>query len=481
MSGSGLQAFAQQEFRTTSPSVIGYLEYLPAGYHSGNQKYPVVIFLHGVGEKGPASRDPEVLKRGVGELTKLGPPMWVKKGERFPFILISPQLKANYGTWPSSYVMEVVNHIKKKLRVDESRIYLTGLSLGGGGVWSAAQDNPDVFAAIAPVCGGYNSPQKASRMAASDLAVWAFHGDRDNIVPLGRSANMVNEINRHKPDPRAKMTVYPGVKHNAWDNAYRPGNSIHRPNVYEWMLAQRNSGKKGGSDKHDDDDEDDDDDDKEENGKGKGEEAKPVPPVVTAGADRRLTLPQNSVSLKGQAETTGSRIKKWQWQKISGNNVTLRNASAPDLLVSGLSAGSYVFQVTVTDEKGLKSSDQVSVIVEAKKAVAKPVIKKPVVKQPVTRGPSGNGRLVAFAGSDKTVKLPSREVRLEGTVRSDGSRIVAWRWTQNAGSRVSIKGANTPNPVISGVKSKGRRSFRLMVIDDRGRAGVDHVRINFVR
>src|SRR4051812_15661954 len=93
--------YAQQVFKTTSTSVIGYLEYLPQDYNTNSNKYPVMIFLHGLGERGANSTDPAVLETTIQSVAKLGPPMYVKNGTQFPFILISPQLKNNYGDWPS--------------------------------------------------------------------------------------------------------------------------------------------------------------------------------------------------------------------------------------------------------------------------------------------------------------------------------------------------------------------------------------------
>ncbi|NJM24658.1 MAG: hypothetical protein HC859_03165 [Bacteroidia bacterium] len=137
--------YSQQTFKTTNESVIGYLEYLPPDYNSNPAMYPIVIFLHGIGERGTNTTNPAVLESSITTVTRNGPPLHVKQGTEFPFILISPQLKDNYGDWPSWYVMEVLNHVKTYLRVDESRIYLTGLSLGGGGTWWTAQDYPGVL------------------------------------------------------------------------------------------------------------------------------------------------------------------------------------------------------------------------------------------------------------------------------------------------------------------------------------------------
>ncbi|HTJ52825.1 MAG TPA: PHB depolymerase family esterase, partial [Cyclobacteriaceae bacterium] len=189
-------SFGQQTFRTTPTSVIGFLEYLPTDYSQNSDKYPVVIFLHGLGEKGPNTTDIPTLQKNINLVARHGPPQLVNNGTQFPFILISPQLKSNYGDWQSWYVLEVIDYCKTYLRIDERRIYLTGLSLGGGGTWWTAQDFPKLFAAIAPVCGSRNSPSKACLLSAEDLPVWAFHGDADNTVPLSRTVNMVAAINK---------------------------------------------------------------------------------------------------------------------------------------------------------------------------------------------------------------------------------------------------------------------------------------------
>ena len=123
-------ASAQQVAKVT-PSGIGYLEYLPDGYHSSANDYPVVISLHGIKEKGTSSTSERQVLNDLPRVANVGLPKYVKTGKKYPFILISPQLKNQFGSWPPSFVMEVVNHVKKTLRIDEKRIYLTGLSLGG--------------------------------------------------------------------------------------------------------------------------------------------------------------------------------------------------------------------------------------------------------------------------------------------------------------------------------------------------------------
>src|SRR5690606_8443926 len=149
---SSAPILAQQTFQTTNETTIGLLQYLPKDYNSNSNKYPLVIFLHGIGERGANSTNKSTLQGTINLVAKIGPPQYAKDGHNFPFILISPQLKNNYGTWPTWYILEVINWAKNTLRVDEKRIHITGLSLGGGGAWTMLEDYSKLFASGSPVC-----------------------------------------------------------------------------------------------------------------------------------------------------------------------------------------------------------------------------------------------------------------------------------------------------------------------------------------
>ena len=328
----GGNAFGQLTFKTTSPSVTAYYEYLPADYNSNSNKYPVVIFLHGIGEKGPNTTDIATLQANIYKVAKLGPPMYVKNGTQFPFILIAPQLKDNYALWTSSYVMDVIKYVKTYLRIDERRIYLTGLSMGGGGTWATVQDNAKVFAAVAPVCGGYNTP-KAINIANEDVPVWAFHGDKDTVVPMSKTVNMVNAINAYNPSPLAKLTIYAGVAHDAWKYAYKPDHTVHNPNVYEWLLKYTNTVNAGNK-----------------------------IPVVNAGADQTRTYSgTTSIAVSGSATDDGTMT--YAWTKISGPTTTMTGTTSKTLTLTKFAKGVYIFRLKATDTAGNADSDYVKVTV----------------------------------------------------------------------------------------------------------------------
>jgi pimeloyl-ACP methyl ester carboxylesterase len=416
-------------FKTTPKSVIGYVEYTPPDYNTNTKKYPLVIFLHGKGESGPASNDPAVLKTGYNSLVFYGPPKFVKLGTNFPFLLVCPQLKNNYGNWPSSYVMEVIEHVKTYLRVDVNRIYLTGTSLGGGGAWITAQDYPDYFAAVAPVAGSTNSTSKACPMAASHLPVWAFHGDADGTVPLSTSSRMVNAINACGASPAAKLTIYPGLGHNAYSLAYDPTHAIHNPNLYDWMMAQVNNGGTIPSD---------------------------MPPVANAGPDKTIALPTTAVTLSGSATDPDGTVIDYSWVKVSGGNGTLSKTRTPNLQAYGLEAGSYVFRLTVTDNYGKWHADDVTVKVSTTGTV--------------------NASPIANAGADKTLTLPTNSITLSGTGSDTDGSITAYKWTKVSGGAATLGSTTSSSLALSGLVA-GSYVFRLTVTDDKSATASDDVTV----
>ena len=193
-----------------------YLLFLPEGYGRTRKSWPMILFLHGAGERG---KDIEKLRRhGLLRI--------VETRKDFGFIVVSPQCPAT-SWWPQEQelVINLVKDIVRKYEVDTERIYLTGLSMGGFGTWALACRYPDYFAAIAPICGGHE-PFLAPGL--KDMPVWAFHGAKDKIVPVSRSEDMVNAINA--AGGNARLTVYPDAGHDAWTATY------NNDQLYKWLL-----------------------------------------------------------------------------------------------------------------------------------------------------------------------------------------------------------------------------------------------------
>src|SRR5712692_1511132 len=210
---------------TINGTTYQYQVFVPAGW-SSNKSWPVILFLHGAGERG----EDGLVQTEVGIGTAIR-----RSTERFPCIVIFPQCRKNVA-W-SDPAMEVqtlkaLEQTMKEFHGDPQRVYLTGLSLGGYGTWSLAAKYPGKFAALAPVCGGIRSP-RAPDLAAADGAqdpyaavaqkigktpVWVFHGGADPTVPVEESRKMVEALKA--AGGNVKYTEYDGVGHNSWVKAY---------------------------------------------------------------------------------------------------------------------------------------------------------------------------------------------------------------------------------------------------------------------
>lgn len=220
-----------------NPNIGGYMETLPARYDSTTKKYPLLIFIHGVGELGNgASQLVNVAWVGTSSVIKNGqfPANFSVGGKNYSFIVLSPQFKA----WPSpADVNAMVDWAISKYRIDESRIYVSGLSMGGGATWEYAVAYGSRVAAIAPICGASGpSDTKAKKIADAGVAVWAFHNKDDGTVTYVNSEGYVNKINSFNPAIKAKLTLWPTGGHDAWSKACNPAYKENNMNMYEWML-----------------------------------------------------------------------------------------------------------------------------------------------------------------------------------------------------------------------------------------------------
>jgi hypothetical protein len=407
-------ASAQNTVKKTSGGIY-YLQYLPKDYNSNSNNYPIVISLHGIKEKGNT-------ETSVWAVDNLGLPKYVTQGSHYPFILISPQLKTTMGKWTGDYIIQVLNYVKTYLRVDPSRIYLTGMSLGGGGVWTVATAYPNVFASILPICSGYNVTSQAGNIGNADLPTWGFHGDADAIVSESVTINMVNAINNYKPAPYGKVTIFPAMGHSIWDKVYKETNAIN------WMLSFR----KGST--------------------------TPVPtpgnvaPTALAGGDKTITLPTNSVTINGSGTDQDGTIASYAWTKKSGGAATLSQTTTKDLKASGLVAGTYTFTLTVKDNTGATDTDDVVVNVKSSTST------------------TTNVAPVAKAGSDKTITTKS--VTIVGSATDVNNNIAKYQWKKLSGGSVTMSGTTTPTLNLSNL-AVGNYYFRLVVTDSKGAADYD--------
>jgi predicted esterase len=199
-----------------------YLTYVPPDYEKDpNRKWPLLVFLHGSGERGD---DLERVKVH-------GPPKLVAQGRTLPFIVISPQCP-NGRWWLPAELLYMIDQVSAKYRVDQDRVYLTGLSMGGFGTWTTAMEAPERFAAIAPICGG-GDVRDVERLKG--IPTWVFHGGKDPVVPLARSDEMVKALKAK--GGTVGLTVYPDAGHDSWTATYE------NEAFYQWLLANRRGAK----------------------------------------------------------------------------------------------------------------------------------------------------------------------------------------------------------------------------------------------
>lgn len=237
------QTFIAKPGVQSSENSFGYYEYLPEGYDPGSKEtYPLLIFVHGLGELGDGVANlSKVLVNGPPKLmnNRTFPKSFTVKGQTLRFIAIMPQFKI----WPDGDELnQTIDFAIRNYKIDAGRVYLTGLSMGGGVVWYYAGlnvANSERIAAIVPVCGaGYPAAFRYENMAEANLPVWATHNVGDGDVPVSYTNGFVDGMNSYKvpPIPKAKKTIFPVSGHDAWTKTYDPNFKEDGMNVYEWML-----------------------------------------------------------------------------------------------------------------------------------------------------------------------------------------------------------------------------------------------------
>ncbi|MBC7849309.1 MAG: T9SS type A sorting domain-containing protein [Chitinophagaceae bacterium] len=432
-------AAAQQVPKSLTASngvFIGFYEYKPTDYNSNpNTQYPVIIFLHGIGERGDGVTNlPLVLSNGVPQKINLGHNMrFFWNGRWETFLVLSPQLSTNYGDWPTFYVDEMISHAKRNLRIDQSRIYLTGLSLGGGGVWrfaSASVSNSNQLAAIAPICGTC-AVSSASNIAQSNLPIWAFHAANDPIVGAGCTTSALQNINNNGIQTKPLLTMYPNGGHAIWYMSYDTEYNYHDINLYEWFLGQK---------------------------RGLGTN---ILPAARAGVDITINSVLGSANLSASASSDADgSIVRYTWRKIGGPNLgsILSSITTNGLTaITGLlSPGTYTYELKVVDDRGGTSFDTVNVIAS------------------LLGG--GNQAPVANAGSDQSTTNTSVGLNGSGSYDNDGG-VTGWSWAKTGGpAGGAISNTGISNPTVSGLTS-GTYQFTLTVRDVHGATSSDAVQI----
>ena len=204
---------------TVSIENLRYYLYYPEEYEKQEQeKFPLLLFLHGGGESGDS----------LATLKSNGPPKLIAEGKQFPFLILAPQNPHKKKWWNTRAVIQLLDTIVANNRVDKNRIYLTGLSRGGGAAWELVVQYPEKFAALAVVCG--MTPLPYASWIDKDLPIWVFHGTADSSIPYSESEDMVNKLK--SMGYTVKFTTYEGVGHNSWVQAYTT------EALYDWFIQQ---------------------------------------------------------------------------------------------------------------------------------------------------------------------------------------------------------------------------------------------------
>ncbi len=206
----------------TKKICMDYLLFLPEGYSGTGKSWPLVLFLHGRGESGDDLR----------KVTRHGPPkLVVTECRKFPFILLAPQCPA-HDLWYSDLQAEILGNlcseVIEKYNVDTDRVYATGISMGGGGVWRQVLDYPGRFAAVA-VVSTFADPDRAGEF--KHMPTWFFHGGRDPYFPVDKVKGMAEEMK--KLGDEIRITIYPEARHDGWTQAYQ------EPELFPWLLKHR--------------------------------------------------------------------------------------------------------------------------------------------------------------------------------------------------------------------------------------------------
>jgi predicted peptidase len=194
-----------------------YLLYLPNDYSTTKKRFPLILFLHGSGERG---NDLEILKAH-------GPPKEIAQGRQFPFIIVSPQCPTGQQ-WDVPTLEGLLDEVEQHYRVDRDREYLTGLSMGGFGTYALAAAQPMRFAAIAPISGGADA---SIAPKIKNLPIWATHGAMDPTVNIERERPIIQALKNLNADVR--WDIVPEGGHDVWSAVYA-GNSL-----YSWFLSHQ--------------------------------------------------------------------------------------------------------------------------------------------------------------------------------------------------------------------------------------------------
>lgn len=405
---------------------FGFYEYKPTNY-STTIKYPLIIFLHGISERGNGTTELYKAKsQGLPKNIDAGHKMtFTWNGKTETFLVLVPQCRKTDTLWYPFYIQEMLKYARANMSIDTNRIILTGLSMGGGGVWmntSSSIADASRFAAIAPVAAACLM-NNGRNIALGKPSVYAFHATNDTtkVALTSCTVNAIKEINLNNPPMKAVATYYNSTSHVIWPRAYDTTYKYQNPNIYEWFLNQN---RKLAPNKY---------------------------PIAKAGNDTLIHSATGKAILKGTLSSDpDGTILRYIWRKIGGpTGGTITNGNTATATVSGLkTAGVHVFELEVVDNRASWTFDTIKVTV--------------------------NASPIANAGPDASITLPTNIYKLNGSASSDpDGTIASYKWTRVSGPNTPL--FVSPTTAITDVKNliQGIYRFRITVTDNKGGTKTD--------
>ncbi len=425
--------FAQTNTPITTPvtkHINGYWEYLPAGYAASSSKYPLLIFFHGIDEVGDGSQKQlnKVQKNAVPKLIKQNkfPTSFTVNGKTFSFIVICPQL--NIVGRSADEIDDLISYLEHKYRVDESRIYLTGISLGGGTCMfyaGSSRDHAGRVAAMVTSAENLNVTNSGGEnVASANLPLWMTHNEYDRKIPARNTLGWYDFLTAYKPamKPLPVLNLFEQSGHDAWSTTFNPNWRPQGLNVYEWMLQYTRGG-----------------------------EQEPPPDVkvhaVINAPDTVVFNRRTPVLLDGSGSYSDDHSRLfYKWECISGPaGFNITNATDDKSYFAVRQAGQYVLKLTVFSGWG-NSASQTKTIT---------VVDRP---QPV-----------AIIKNDSVVALPANAIELDASASYDRyGKIVAFDWQYISGPQY-FSASNRKKPSLQLQRlTAGVYRFSVIVTNDAG-------------
>jgi len=198
-----------------------HLTYLPKSYNTDTSKYPLVFYLHGGSQKG----------NNLEKLKIYGLPYLVDQGKEFDFIMVAPQCPEGKYWSTENWFDSLYNEVTSNYRIDKSRVYVTGISMGGYGTYITALDHPEKIAAIVPLCGGINDNDTTRICTLKDIPILTYHGTADDEISIQETERIAESLK--KCNGNIIFHRLTGKGHGI-QYLYET-----EPWIYEWLLMQR--------------------------------------------------------------------------------------------------------------------------------------------------------------------------------------------------------------------------------------------------